>query len=291
MSVPGTLECKPQAPQTGWWWNTERRRARLLDRGAGQPHLLRRVPLRQRRALELVRRDGIDFARRLALHRRPARRGRRRRRWGRVSRADACAERGPVHARVLRRVQRHDDVARRHGGHRALQHRAERTESPGRATTSRRPDGGGTRRRAAAASSSSGRTAPRTSRATCTTTRAIRSGTSRSSRRPTSARFTGNWWLYANGQSLTGPYRPATRINDNVAPVTIQFTSATTATMTLPERTHHFPHEAPLLMRKALPVSQSPRAPPRRRLRHATPLLLARSAHPATRGRERGQSP
>ena len=46
--------------------------------------------------------------------------------------------------------------------------------------------------------------------------------------------FTGSWWLYANGQSLTGAYRPATRINDNVAPVTITFTSATTATMTLP---------------------------------------------------------
>jgi hypothetical protein len=46
--------------------------------------------------------------------------------------------------------------------------------------------------------------------------------------------FNGNWWLYANGQSLTSPYRPATRINDNVAPVTIQFTSATTATLNLP---------------------------------------------------------
>jgi hypothetical protein len=43
-----------------------------------------------------------------------------------------------------------------------------------------------------------------------------------------------SWWLFANGQSLTGTYRPATRINDNVAPVTIQFSSATTATLTLP---------------------------------------------------------
>jgi len=46
--------------------------------------------------------------------------------------------------------------------------------------------------------------------------------------------FSGNWWLFANGQSLTGAYKPATRINDNVAPVSIQFTSSTTATMTLP---------------------------------------------------------
>ena len=46
--------------------------------------------------------------------------------------------------------------------------------------------------------------------------------------------FTGNWWLFANGQSRAGAYKPATRVNDNVAPVSIQFTSATTATMTLP---------------------------------------------------------
>jgi hypothetical protein len=46
--------------------------------------------------------------------------------------------------------------------------------------------------------------------------------------------YSGNWWLFANGQSLTGAYKPATRINDNVAPLGIQFTSATTATMTLP---------------------------------------------------------
>lgn len=46
--------------------------------------------------------------------------------------------------------------------------------------------------------------------------------------------FSGNWWSYANGQTLTGAYRPATRVSDNVAPVTIQFHSATTATMTLP---------------------------------------------------------
>jgi hypothetical protein len=46
--------------------------------------------------------------------------------------------------------------------------------------------------------------------------------------------YSGNWWLYANGQSLTGAFKPAVQVNANVAPVTIQFTSATTATMTLP---------------------------------------------------------
>jgi hypothetical protein len=46
--------------------------------------------------------------------------------------------------------------------------------------------------------------------------------------------YTGNWVLYANGQTLTGAYKPAAPVNANVAPVTIQFTSATTATMTLP---------------------------------------------------------
>jgi hypothetical protein len=46
--------------------------------------------------------------------------------------------------------------------------------------------------------------------------------------------YSGNWWLFANGQSLTGPYKPATQINANVAPVSIQFTTSTAATMTLP---------------------------------------------------------
>jgi hypothetical protein len=51
---------------------------------------------------------------------------------------------------------------------------------------------------------------------------------------PNITAFSGSWWLYGGGQSLMGTYRPATRINENVAPVTITFTSATTATMTLP---------------------------------------------------------
>jgi hypothetical protein len=42
------------------------------------------------------------------------------------------------------------------------------------------------------------------------------------------------WTRYANGQTLTGAYRPATLVDANVAPVTIQFDSTTTGTMTLP---------------------------------------------------------
>ena len=49
-----------------------RGRARLLGGGAGQPHLLRGVPLRRLRALDLVRRHGLRVARRLRLQRRPA---------------------------------------------------------------------------------------------------------------------------------------------------------------------------------------------------------------------------
>ncbi len=44
----------------------------------------------------------------------------------------------------------------------------------------------------------------------------------------------GNWWQYGGGQTLTGAYRPATRINDNVAPVTVQFSGPENAIMTLP---------------------------------------------------------
>jgi hypothetical protein len=51
---------------------------------------------------------------------------------------------------------------------------------------------------------------------------------------PDPRQFSGNWWSYANGQSLTGTYKPPTRVNESVAPVTVQFHDATTATMTLP---------------------------------------------------------
>jgi hypothetical protein len=46
--------------------------------------------------------------------------------------------------------------------------------------------------------------------------------------------FGGNWWSFGNGQTLTGPWKPNTRLSDNVAPVTIQFSGPDTAFMTLP---------------------------------------------------------
>ena len=47
--------------------------------------------------------------------------------------------------------------------------------------------------------------------------------------------FSGNWWTFANGQSMGGPYKPAIRTSDNAGGVRIDFTSSTTATMTLPD--------------------------------------------------------
>ena len=46
--------------------------------------------------------------------------------------------------------------------------------------------------------------------------------------------FAGNWWSYGNGMTLGGPWKPHTRTNDNVAPLTITFTGPDTAIMTLP---------------------------------------------------------
>jgi hypothetical protein len=46
--------------------------------------------------------------------------------------------------------------------------------------------------------------------------------------------YQNTWWQYANGQTLSGAYRPATRINDNVAPLTITFQGSENAIMTLP---------------------------------------------------------
>jgi hypothetical protein len=46
--------------------------------------------------------------------------------------------------------------------------------------------------------------------------------------------FTGNWWSFANGQTLTGAWKPNTRTSDHVAPLTITFTGTETALMTLP---------------------------------------------------------
>ena len=51
---------------------------------------------------------------------------------------------------------------------------------------------------------------------------------------PNPLTMNGAWWQFANGMTQAGPYRAATRTNDNVGPATIAFTSATTATMTLP---------------------------------------------------------
>ncbi|QJR14339.1 hypothetical protein [Usitatibacter palustris] len=51
---------------------------------------------------------------------------------------------------------------------------------------------------------------------------------------PNPLAMNGAWWQFANGMTQSGPYRAATRTNDNVGAATIQFTSATAATMTLP---------------------------------------------------------
>jgi hypothetical protein len=52
---------------------------------------------------------------------------------------------------------------------------------------------------------------------------------------PDPMRITGNWWTFAGGQAMGQPYRPATRTSDNAGALDIQFSSATTATMTLPD--------------------------------------------------------
>ncbi|MEP7068851.1 MAG: hypothetical protein ABI789_06405 [Usitatibacter sp.] len=51
---------------------------------------------------------------------------------------------------------------------------------------------------------------------------------------PNARAFNGNWWTFANGQSMGGAYKPATRTSDSFAPVSINFTGADTAIMTLP---------------------------------------------------------
>ncbi|MBL0140555.1 MAG: hypothetical protein IPP91_00375 [Betaproteobacteria bacterium] len=52
---------------------------------------------------------------------------------------------------------------------------------------------------------------------------------------PNPRTFSGNWWSYANGQTLMGGYKPPTLPPSTVAPVTVQFDTTTTATMTLPD--------------------------------------------------------
>ena len=47
--------------------------------------------------------------------------------------------------------------------------------------------------------------------------------------------FTGTWSQFANGQTLTGPYKPAIVSNANVGSATLQFSDNHTATLTLPD--------------------------------------------------------
>ena len=107
-------ECKPQAPQTGWWWNPARGRARLLDRGAGQPPLLRRVPLRRRGRANWFVATGTTSLDGSLFTRRPAARARAAQTLGGAYQTDTPAQRRPVHARLHERVDRHDDLAGRH---------------------------------------------------------------------------------------------------------------------------------------------------------------------------------
>jgi hypothetical protein len=46
--------------------------------------------------------------------------------------------------------------------------------------------------------------------------------------------FQGSWSQFANGQTLTGAYKPNALVNANVGPVSFQFESATKGTLTLP---------------------------------------------------------
>ena len=52
---------------------------------------------------------------------------------------------------------------------------------------------------------------------------------------PDPLRITSTWWTYANGQAMGQPYRSPTRTSDNAGTLDVRFTSATTATMTLPD--------------------------------------------------------
>ena len=46
--------------------------------------------------------------------------------------------------------------------------------------------------------------------------------------------ITGSGGRYANGQSMFGPYKPATQTSSTFAPVSITFSASDTAIMTLP---------------------------------------------------------
>lgn len=47
--------------------------------------------------------------------------------------------------------------------------------------------------------------------------------------------YQGSWLQFANGQTLTGAYQAPSQPPTNVGAVTLQFTSTTTATLTLPD--------------------------------------------------------
>ncbi len=51
---------------------------------------------------------------------------------------------------------------------------------------------------------------------------------------PTARSFSGNWWSFGEGQTLTGAWKPNRQLSNNVAPVTIQFSGPDAALMTLP---------------------------------------------------------
>ena len=51
---------------------------------------------------------------------------------------------------------------------------------------------------------------------------------------PGGSSFSGSWWSYGNGQTLTGPWRPNAQLDTNVAPLTITFSAPDAALMTLP---------------------------------------------------------
>ncbi len=178
VTVPGTRECRPQAPQTGWWWNPAEDGRGFSLEVRGNNLFFAAVPLRHLRALDLVRFHRSGVPRRLPLHRRSPERPRRpdaRRRLPGIPRRSRAS--GPDHAGLRQRQHRHARLAGRHDTDPALQHRAQRTEPARPCRDSPRAAGGGTSRRPAAASSWSGRAATSTSPATCTTTRAIPCGT------------------------------------------------------------------------------------------------------------------
>jgi hypothetical protein len=52
---------------------------------------------------------------------------------------------------------------------------------------------------------------------------------------PNAQMYQSNWTQWGNGQTMTGTYKPATQINSNVGPLTIQFADTANATTTLPD--------------------------------------------------------